>query len=59
MLKLEKAKSDALLNAFRSFLLMWQQLHQSQWYVTHDAFSGVLGMITSYLDVSKIWKALK
>merc|ERR1712039_710899 len=44
---------------FKHTLLVFQCLHLSRTYETHDAFVGVLGMITSAIDVRTQWPEVK
>lgn len=48
-------RADALRSALKSILLVIQQAHQSQLFVTHDALTGILGVITSAMDMVKLW----
>jgi len=56
----EKGKKEKLVETcFKHTLLVFQCLHLSRTYETHDAFVGVLGMITSAIDVRTQWPEQK
>lgn len=57
----EKAEERSKLkqNATKHGLLVVQCLHLTRLYETHDLFVGVLGMITSYMDLVPQWPQAK